>query len=33
MTDVLVQDFKNCFEQWLKCYEHCKLEGSYFEKF
>jgi hypothetical protein len=23
-TDIPVQDFKNCFEQWPKCWEHCK---------
>jgi hypothetical protein len=31
LTDIPVQDFKNCFEQWLKHREHCKeLEGNYF---
>jgi hypothetical protein len=24
LTDIPVQDFKNCFEQWPKRYEHCK---------
>jgi hypothetical protein len=34
LTDIPVQDFKNCFEQWQKRWEHCKeLEGDYFEKF
>jgi hypothetical protein len=34
LTDIPVHDFKNCVEQWLKCWEHCKeLEGHYFEKF
>jgi histone-lysine N-methyltransferase SETMAR len=34
LTDTPVQDFKNCFEQWSKRWEHCKdLEGDYFEKF
>jgi hypothetical protein len=34
LTDIPVQDFKNCFEQWPKRQEHCKeLEGDYFEKF
>jgi hypothetical protein len=33
LTDIPVQDFKNCFEQWPKHVEHCKeLEGDYFEK-
>jgi hypothetical protein len=31
-TDIPVQDFKNCFEQCLKCWEHGEeLEGDYFE--
>jgi hypothetical protein len=26
--------FKNCFEQWPKCWEHCKeLEGEYSDMF
>jgi hypothetical protein len=34
LADIPVQDFKNCFEQWLKHWEHCKeLKGDYFEKF
>jgi hypothetical protein len=34
LTDIPIQNFKNCFEQWLKCVEHCKeMEGAYFEKF
>jgi histone-lysine N-methyltransferase SETMAR len=34
LTDILVQDFKNYFEQWVKRWEHCKvLEGDYFETF
>jgi hypothetical protein len=34
LTDIPVQDFKNCFEQWLKRWEHCtELEGDYFENF
>jgi histone-lysine N-methyltransferase SETMAR len=34
LTDIPVQDFKNCFEQWPKRWEHCKeLERYYFEKF
>jgi hypothetical protein len=34
LTCIPVKDFKNCFEQWPKCWEHCKeLEGDYFEKF
>jgi hypothetical protein len=34
LMDIPVQDFKNCFEQWLKRLKHCKeLEGDYFEKF
>jgi hypothetical protein len=34
LTDIPVQDFKNCFEQWPKCWERCKeLEGEYFEMF
>jgi hypothetical protein len=34
LTDIPVQNIKNCFEQWLKCLEHCKeMEGDYFEKF
>jgi transposase len=33
LTDIPVLDFKNCFEQWLKRWEHRKeLEGDYFEK-
>jgi hypothetical protein len=33
LTDIPIQDFKNCFEQWLKRWERCKeLEGDYFEK-
>jgi hypothetical protein len=33
LTDIPVQDFKNCFEQWPKPWEKCKqLEGDYFEK-
>jgi hypothetical protein len=29
LTDIPVQDFKNYFERWLKCWEHCKeLEGD-----
>jgi histone-lysine N-methyltransferase SETMAR len=33
LTDIPVQDFRNCFEQWPKLWEHCKkLEGDYFEK-
>jgi hypothetical protein len=33
MTDILIQDIKNCSEQWPKHWEHCKeLEGEYFEK-
>jgi hypothetical protein len=33
LTDIPVQDFKNCFEQWPKHWEHDKqLEGDYFEK-
>jgi hypothetical protein len=24
LTDISVQDFKNCFKQWLKHWEHCK---------
>jgi hypothetical protein len=34
LTDISVQDFRKCFEQWLKCWEHCKeLGGDYFGKF
>jgi hypothetical protein len=34
LTDIPVQDFKNCFEQWPKQWEYCKgLEGDYFKKF
>jgi hypothetical protein len=34
LTDIPVQNFKTCFEQWPKRWEHCeKLEGDYFEKF
>jgi hypothetical protein len=34
LKDILAQDFKNCFEQWAKRWEHCKeMEGDYFEKF
>jgi hypothetical protein len=34
LTGIPVQDFKNCFEQQLKGWGHCKeLEGDYFEKF
>jgi hypothetical protein len=34
LTDISVQDFKNCFEQWPKRWEHCKeFAGEYFEKF
>jgi hypothetical protein len=25
LTHTLVQDFKNCFEQWPKHWEHCKV--------
>jgi hypothetical protein len=33
LTDIPVQDFKICFEQWLKHWEHYKeLEGDLFEK-
>jgi hypothetical protein len=33
LTDITIQDFKNCFGQQPKCWEHCKeLEGDYFEK-
>jgi hypothetical protein len=33
LTGIPVQDFKNCFEQWLKHLGHCKeVEGDYFEK-
>jgi hypothetical protein len=33
LTDIPVQDFKNCFGKWPKCWEHCKeLEEDYFEK-
>jgi hypothetical protein len=32
LIGILVQDFKNYFEQWLRHWEHCKeLEGDYFE--
>jgi hypothetical protein len=34
MTDIPVQDFKNCFEQRQRSWEYCKeFEGDYFEKF
>jgi histone-lysine N-methyltransferase SETMAR len=34
LTDIPVQNFKNCFKQWPMCWEHCKeLERDYFEKF
>jgi hypothetical protein len=34
LTVIHVQDFKNCFEQWLKHWEHCKeFEIDYFKKF
>jgi hypothetical protein len=34
LSDTPVQDFKSCFEQWLKHWEHRKeLEEDYFEKF
>jgi histone-lysine N-methyltransferase SETMAR len=34
LRDIPVQDFKNCFEQWPKHWEHYEeLEGDYFEKF
>jgi hypothetical protein len=34
LTDIPVQDFKNCSEQWLKRWEHCKeIKGDYSEKF
>jgi hypothetical protein len=34
LADIPVQNFENCFEQWLKHWEHRKeLEGDYFEKF
>jgi hypothetical protein len=34
LTDIPIQDFKNCFEHWLKHWQHCKeLEGDSFEKF
>jgi hypothetical protein len=34
LTDIPVQNFKNCFEQWLKHLEHHKeMEGDDFEKF
>jgi hypothetical protein len=33
LTDIPAKDFKNCFEQWPNCWEHCKeLEAYYFEK-
>jgi hypothetical protein len=33
LTDIPVQDFKNCFEEWQKHWEHCtELEGDNFEK-
>jgi hypothetical protein len=33
LTNIPVQDLKNCFEQWQKGSEHCKeLEGDYFNK-
>jgi hypothetical protein len=29
LTDIPVQDFKNCFEHWANHWEHCKeLEGD-----
>jgi hypothetical protein len=34
LTDLQLQDFKNCFEQWPKHWKHCKeLVGYYFKKF
>jgi transposase len=34
LTDIPVQDFKNCFQQLSKFWKNCKkLEGDYFEKF
>jgi hypothetical protein len=34
LTDIPIEDFKNCFEHWPECWEHCKeLEGDYFKKF
>jgi hypothetical protein len=34
LTDIPVQDSKNCFEQWPKHWEHRKeSEGDYFGKF
>jgi hypothetical protein len=34
LPDIPVQHFKNCFEQWLKAWEHSKqLKREYFEKF
>jgi hypothetical protein len=34
MTDFALQDFKNCFVQSPKCWEHFKeFEGEYFENF
>lgn len=33
LTDIPVHDFKNCFGDWLKCWEHCKdLQEDFFEK-
>jgi hypothetical protein len=33
-ADIPVQDFKNCFEQWPKRWQHCEeLEGDYFVTF
>jgi hypothetical protein len=34
LTDIPIQDFENCFEQWPKSWERSKeLVGDYFEKF
>jgi hypothetical protein len=34
LAEIPVQDFKNCFEQWPKRWEHKKqLGGDYFENF
>jgi hypothetical protein len=34
LTEIPVEDFKNCSEQWLKGWKHCKeLQGDYGEKF
>jgi hypothetical protein len=34
VTDIPLQDFKNCFEIRPKRWEHCKkLKGEYFEEF